>query len=58
MSDIDEEALQASFTEYMAEVSFDYEQFTERLNMLFAVFEDNANIGIVQKVAASLFGKK
>ena len=35
-----------------------FEKFAERLNMLFAVFEDNANIGIVQKVAASLFGKK
>ena len=35
-----------------------YGDFAERLNMLFAVFEDNANIGIVQKVAASLFGKK
>lgn len=35
-----------------------YRDFAERLNMLFAVFEDNANIGIVQKVAASLFGKK
>ena len=35
-----------------------FEKFAERLNMLFAVFEDNANIGIVQKVATSLFGKK
>ena len=35
-----------------------YGDFAERLNMLFAIFEDNANIGIVQKVAASLFGKK
>ena len=35
-----------------------FENFAERLNMLFAVFEDNANIGIVQKVATSLFGKK
>ena len=35
-----------------------YGDFAERLNMLFAVFEDNANIGIVQKVATSLFGKK
>ena len=41
VSDIDEEALQASFTEYMAEVSFDYEQFTERLNMLLSVLEIN-----------------
>ena len=30
----------------------------ENLNMLFAVFEDNANISIVQKVASGLFGKK
>ena len=35
-----------------------YGDFAERLNMLFAVFEDNANIGIVQKVATSLFGRK
>ena len=35
-----------------------FEKFAERLNMLFAVFEDNANIGIVQKVATSLFGRK
>ena len=35
-----------------------YGDFAERLNMLFAVFEDKANIGIIQKVAASLFGKK
>lgn len=35
-----------------------FENFAERLNMLFAVFEDNANISIVQKVASSLFGKK
>ena len=35
-----------------------FENFAERVNMLFAVFEDNANIGIVQKVATSLFGKK
>ena len=35
-----------------------FENFAERLNMLFAVFEDNANIGIVQKVATSLFGRK
>ena len=35
-----------------------FENFAERLNMLFGVFEDNANIGIVQKVATSLFGKK
>ena len=35
-----------------------FNDFAERLDKLFAVFEDNANIGIVQKVAASLFGKK
>lgn len=35
-----------------------FELFAERLNKLFALFEDNANIGIVQKVAAGLFGKK
>ena len=35
-----------------------YDDFAERLNKLFAVFEDNANIGIVQKVATSLFGRK
>ena len=35
-----------------------FENFAERLNMLFAVFEDNANISIVQKVASCLFGKK
>ena len=35
-----------------------FENFAERLNMLFAVFEDNANISIVQKVASGLFGKK
>ena len=35
-----------------------FDDFAERLNMLFAVFEDNANISIVQKVASGLFGKK
>lgn len=35
-----------------------YDDFAKRLNMLFAVFEDNANIGIVQKVASGLFGRK
>ena len=35
-----------------------YDDFAERLNKLFAVFEDNVNIGIVQKVATSLFGRK
>lgn len=35
-----------------------FDIFAERLNKLFAVFEDNANISIVQKVASGLFGKK
>ena len=35
-----------------------FENFAERLDKLFALFEDNANIGIVQKVASGLFGKK
>ena len=35
-----------------------YDDFAERLDRLFAVFEDNANIGIVQKVASGLFGRK
>ena len=35
-----------------------FDIFAERLNKLFAVFEDNANIRIVQKVASGLFGKK
>ena len=35
-----------------------FDIFAERLDMLFAVFEDNANIGIVQKVASGLFGRK
>ena len=35
-----------------------FDDFAERLNMLFAVFEDNANISIVQKVASGLFGKE
>ena len=35
-----------------------FDIFVERLDRLFAVFEDNANIGIVQKVASGLFGKK
>lgn len=30
-----------------------FENFAERLNMLFAVFEDNSNISIVQKVASA-----
>ena len=37
-------------------VAFDI--LAERLDKLFAVFEDNANISIVQKVASGLFGKK
>ena len=35
-----------------------FDILAERLDKLFAVFEDNANIGIVQKVASGLFGKK
>ena len=35
-----------------------FKNFAERLDKLFALFEDNANIGIVQKVASGLFGKK
>ena len=35
-----------------------FDIFAERLDRLSAVFEDNANIGIVQKVASGLFGKK
>lgn len=35
-----------------------FNNFAERLDRLFAFFEDNANIGIVQKVASGLFGRK
>lgn len=35
-----------------------YGDFAERLNMLFAVFEDNANISIVKKVAAAIWSEK
>ena len=35
-----------------------FDNFAERLDRLFDVFEDNANIGIVQKVASGLFGRK
>ena len=35
-----------------------FENFAERLDKLFAFFEDNANIGIVQKVTSRLFGRK
>ncbi len=35
-----------------------FDNFAERLDKLFAVFEDNANISIVQKVASGLFGQK
>ena len=35
-----------------------FDIFSERLDKLFTVFEDNANIGIVQKVASGLFGRK
>ena len=42
----------------LADKAAAFKNFAERLNMLFAVFEDNANISIVQKVASGLFGKK
>ena len=35
-----------------------FDIFAERLDKLFALFEDNANISIVQNVASGLFGKK
>ena len=35
-----------------------FDILAERLDKLFVVFEDNANISIVQKVASGLFGKK
>lgn len=35
-----------------------FDIFAERLDRLFKVFKDNANISIVQKVASGLFGKK
>ena len=35
-----------------------FDILAERLDKLFAVFEDNANISIVQKVVSGLFGKK
>ena len=35
-----------------------FDNFAERLDKLFAVFGDNADISIVQKVASGLFGKK
>lgn len=35
-----------------------FNDFAERLDKLFVVFEDNANISIVQKVASGLFRKK
>ena len=43
--------------ELMEKVS-DFAAFAERLDRLFNVFEDNANISIVKKVASGLFGKK
>ena len=58
---IEKNALIAEKDKRIAELTekvSDFEAFAERLNMLFAVFEDNANIGIVQKVASGLFGKK
>ena len=35
-----------------------FDNFAERLDRLFAFFEDNSNISIMQKVASGLFGKK
>lgn len=58
---IEKNALIAEKDKCIAELTekvSDFEVFAERLNMLFAVFEDNANISIVQKVASGLFGKK
>lgn len=58
---IEKNALIAEKDKRIAELTekvSDFEAFAERLNMLFAVFEDNANISIVQKVASGLFGKK
>lgn len=42
----------------LTEKAASFDIFAERLDKLFAVFEDNANISIVQKVASGLFGKK
>lgn len=42
----------------LADKAAAFDIFVERLDRLFAVFEDNANISIVQKVASGLFGRK
>ena len=42
----------------LADKAAAFKNFAERLDKLFAVFEDNANISIVQKVASGLFWKK
>ena len=58
---IEKNALIAEKDKRIAELSDKAEAFdifAERLDRLFAVFEDNANIGIVQKVASGLFGRK
>ena len=58
---IEQNAVVAPKDERIAELTAKaaaFENFAERLDKLFALFEDNANIGIVQKVASGLFGKK
>lgn len=58
---IEKNALIAEKDKRIAELTekvSDFEAFAERLDRLFNVFEDNANIGIVQKVASGLFGRK
>ena len=58
---IEKNALIAEKDKRIAELTekiSDFEAFAERLDRLFNVFEDNANISIVQKVASGLFGKK
>mgnify|MGYP002678800143 CR=1 FL=1 len=58
---IEKNALIAEKDKRLAELTekvSDFEAFAERLDRLFNVFEDNANISIVQKVASGLFGKK
>ena len=58
---IEQNAVIAQKDERIAELTAKaaaFENFAERLDKLLALFEDNANIGIVQKVASGLFGKK
>lgn len=58
---IEENALIAEKDKRIAELTdkaTSYDDFAERLDRLFNAFEDNANIGIVQKVASGLFGRK